>query len=186
MGKMVYSSTLLKRGDDRKKYGIAKGEHLRTHYKNMRETAAAVSGMSAAKAVRYLKDVEEHKQCVPFRRHNGGVGRTAQAKAFKATQGRWPAKSAKFLLNLLVNAQSNAVANELELEDLVVKQIIVQQAPHTHRRTYRAHGRINPYKGSPSHIELILSPKGAEVPKAKESSALARQASDDGQIHELE
>lgn len=64
--------------------------------------------------------------------------------------GRWPAKSAKFLLNLLVNAQSNAVANELELEDLVVKQIIVQQAPHTHRRTYRAHGRINPYKVSRS------------------------------------
>ena len=43
-------------------------KQLRTHYKNMRETAAAVSGMSAAKAVRYLKDVEEHKQCVPFRR----------------------------------------------------------------------------------------------------------------------
>lgn len=52
-----------------------------------RETAAAVSGMKVSKALTYLNDVQEHKQCVPFRRHNGGVGRTAQAKAFKATQG---------------------------------------------------------------------------------------------------
>ena len=53
----------------------------------MRETAAAVSGLKVNKALKYLKDVQEHKQCVPFRRFNGGVGRTAQAKHFKATQG---------------------------------------------------------------------------------------------------
>ena len=27
------------------------------------------------------------------------------------------------------------------------------------RRTYRAHGRINPYMSSPCHIELILNEK---------------------------
>lgn len=31
-----------------------------------------------------------------------------QAKAFGATQGRWPKKSAEFLLQLLQNAESNA------------------------------------------------------------------------------
>lgn len=37
------------------------------------ETAAAVSGMELEKAIRYLEDVQTHKQCVPFRRHNGAV-----------------------------------------------------------------------------------------------------------------
>lgn len=36
------------------------------------------------------------------------------------------------------------------------------------RRTYRAHGRINPYQSSPTHLEIILAPFGAEVPAASE------------------
>ena len=71
----------------------------------MREVAAVVSGtyrcfillarlgihvhlgMKLTKAYSFLGDVQEHKQCVPFRRFNGGVGRASQAKQFKATQG---------------------------------------------------------------------------------------------------
>jgi large subunit ribosomal protein L17e len=56
-------------------------------FRNRRETAAVLSGMKLSKAYSYLADVQEHKQCVPFRRFNGGVGRTAQAKPFKTTQG---------------------------------------------------------------------------------------------------
>jgi hypothetical protein len=43
--------------------------------------------------------------------------------------GRWPEKSVRFLLRLLKNAESNADAKNLELEDLYVKSIVVQQAP---------------------------------------------------------
>lgn len=43
--------------------------------------------------------------------------------------GRWPVKSAKFLRGLLKNAEANAVANELDPEDLVIRNIVVQQAP---------------------------------------------------------
>lgn len=85
--------------------------------------------MKLTKAYAYLADVQEHKQCIPFRRFNGGVGRTGQAKAFKTTQGRWPVKSVKFLLGLLKNAEANAIANELAAEDLVIRNIQVQQAP---------------------------------------------------------
>lgn len=56
--------------------------------------------------------------------------------------GRWPVKSAKFLVSLIKNAEANATANDLEPEELYVKLINVNQAPKTHRRTYRAHGRI--------------------------------------------
>ena len=65
----------------------ARGEYLRTHFKNMREVAAALTGLKLAKAYSYLGDVAEHKQVVPFRRFAGGVGRASQAKQFKATQG---------------------------------------------------------------------------------------------------
>ena len=52
-----------------------------------RLTAAAFTGLKLTKAYRYLGDVKEHKQVIPFRRFNGGVGRASQAKQFGATQG---------------------------------------------------------------------------------------------------
>ena len=48
-----------------------------------------LSGMKLTKAYSFLGDVQEHKQCVPFRRFNGGVGRASQAKQFNATQGSY-------------------------------------------------------------------------------------------------
>ena len=35
----------------------------------------------------------------------------------------------------------------------------MNRAPHMRRRTYRAHGRINPYMSSPCHIEVVLVEK---------------------------
>jgi hypothetical protein len=76
---------------------------------NTREAAQAIKKLDLAKAKRYLEDVLTHKQAIPFRRFCGGVGRTAQAKSRHSNgQGRWPVKSAQFLLGLLKNAESNA------------------------------------------------------------------------------
>ncbi|KZT09139.1 60S ribosomal protein L17/L23 [Laetiporus sulphureus 93-53] len=151
----------------------ARGEYLRTHFKNMSEVAAALTGLKLTKAYAYLSDVKEHKQIIPFRRFSGGVGRASQAKQFKTTQGRWPEKSVKFILRLLKNAESNADAKNLELEDLYIKNIVVQQAPKTRRRTYRAHGRINPYQGHPCHVEIILAGSDVEVERSKDKDVVA-------------
>ena len=80
------------------------------HFKNTRETAFRLRKMELAKAKRYLQDVLDRKRCVPFRRFTGCIGRTAQAKNEDSNtrQGRWPVKSCEFLLNLLINAESNA------------------------------------------------------------------------------
>lgn len=43
--------------------------------------------------------------------------------------GRWPEKSVRYILNLLKNAESNAEAKDLDKEDLVIRNIVVQQAP---------------------------------------------------------
>lgn len=42
---------------------------------------------------------------------------------------------------------------------------MVQAAAKMRRRTYRAHGRINPYMSSPCHIEVILTEKREIVAK---------------------
>ncbi|KAL5568959.1 hypothetical protein UlMin_025534, partial [Ulmus minor] len=57
-------------------------------------------------AKRYLEDVLAHKQAIPL---CCGAGRTAQAKNHHSNgQGRWPVKSAGFILGLLKNVESNA------------------------------------------------------------------------------
>ncbi|KAK2174984.1 hypothetical protein NP493_762g00031 [Ridgeia piscesae] len=143
----------------------ARGSHLRVHFKNTRETAHNIRNMHLRRAVSYLKNVMAEKECVPFRRYNGGVGRCAQAKHWGTTQGRWPTKSAEFLLQLLKNAESNAEFKGLDTDHLVIEHIQVNRAPKMRRRTYRAHGRINPYMSSPCHIEVILAEKEEAVAK---------------------
>jgi large subunit ribosomal protein L17e len=141
------------------------------HFKNTRETCQAIKGMTLKRAKAYLHDVINHKDCIPFRRFIHCVGRTAQAKAHGATQGRWPEKSARYVLDLLSNAESNAEIAGLEVDSLIVDHIQANQAPKLRRRTYRAHGRIGPYVSSPSHIQLILTAKQENVKRANEDGA---------------
>ena len=68
----------------------------------------AVQGMQLKKAMSYLNQVKNHERCIPFRRFSSTVGRTAQAKEFGVTQGRWPVKSIEFIEGLLKNAEANA------------------------------------------------------------------------------
>ena len=66
----------------------------------------------------------------------GGIGRHAQAKVHGTSQGRWPKKSAEFLLHMLKNAESNAeykgnyfknsVNFESFLKHTLVYKIVVQ------------------------------------------------------------
>lgn len=70
----------------------------------------AIKGLSLRKAQKYLTNVVNHTDCVPFRRFTGGVGRSPHAHmhAKSAGQGRYPVKSIEFIQNLLKNAEANA------------------------------------------------------------------------------
>merc|ERR1712115_341388 len=143
---------------DSAKSARARGSYLRVSYKNTRETAQAINGWKLERAVTFLENVKEHREAVPMRRYAGSTGRTAQGKQWGVSKARWPIKSAELLLSLLKNAE----ANGLDTSNLIVKHIQVNQSPKQRRRTYRAHGRINPYMSNPSHIEFILT-EGEEV-----------------------
>merc|ERR1719263_1991919 len=156
-----------------------RGSHMRVSFKNTRETAMAIKGMTLPGAKKYLEAVLDHKRCIPFRRFCGGVGRTAQAKNEGSTngQGRWPKKSVEVVLDLLRNAESNAETKGLDIDNLYVSHVQVNQAQKGRRRTYRAHGRINAYMSSPCHVELTLSEREAPVPgpAAKAAKLTKRQ-----------
>ena len=137
--------------------------------------AAAIKGMKLKTAKAYLEAVKDHKRIIPFRRFKSGVSRSSQANEWKVTQGRWPEKSINVVLGLLQNAQSNAEFKNLDPESLVVKHILVNRAQQGRRRTYRAHGRTNPYMSSPSHIELVLSETDRAVAKGEEDDETAQK-----------
>ena len=56
----------------------ARGSYLRVSFKNTRETAQAINGWKLQRALAFLENVKEHKECVPMRRYAGSTGRCAQ------------------------------------------------------------------------------------------------------------
>ncbi|PGH15959.1 60S ribosomal protein L17 [Helicocarpus griseus UAMH5409] len=155
----------------------SRGSYLRVSFKNTRETAQAINGWKLQRAVAYLENVINHREAVPMRRYAGSTGRCAQGKQFGVSKARWPVKSAEFLLSLLKNAEANADTKGLDTGNLIVQHIQVNQAPKQRRRTYRAHGRINPYMSNPCHIEMILTEGTEEVKKASTDVSKTRLSS---------
>ena len=143
-------------------------DDLRAHFKNTYETARAVKGLKLKRAIKYLEDVLEHRDCIPYRRFTGHVGRTTQAKLHGVTQGRFPEKSVRHVLMLLKNVSANAEAKGLDVERCSITHFVVQRAVQGRRRTYRAHGRIGPYLSSNCHIEFIVTEKAENVKRAAE------------------
>ena len=126
------------------------------------------------KAEAYLKEVLEHKKCIPFSRYDHSMGRTGQAKCYGLTKGRWPEKSIKYMLNLIQNARSNAEAKKLNVDKLAIKRVVVNHAMKGRRRTYRAHGSITAYLSSNCHIEIFCEEVKERVKKEKKEEKKVR------------
>ena len=84
-------------------------------------------------------------------------------------KGWWPRESAEFVLHMLKNADRNAEFKGLDIDSLGTGHLLVNKAPKMHRRTYRGHGWISPYMGSPCHFETFLIEKEQIVPKPEEA-----------------
>merc|ERR1711998_218964 len=141
-------------------------KNVRVHFKNTRETASSLKGMSILRAKSFLNNVMKKKEIVNFRRYNYGVGRKSQVKCSGGVSGRWPIKSASYLIKILDNAISNAIEKGLNSEDLFITNVIVNRAMKGQRRTIRAHGRINKYLSNPCHIEIWIKEKKVQVPRS--------------------
>ncbi|KAL9180283.1 hypothetical protein ACHAXT_008253 [Thalassiosira profunda] len=146
----------------------SRGSHLRVHFKHCREIAHHIKGLEVGKADKFMQDVLEYKDIVPFTKYTGGIGRKAMAKQHKAAgdKGRWPVKATKVVKDLLSNAVANAESKGMDVDKLYISHAQCNRAPPGRRRTYRAHGRIGKYASQPAHIELILSERSEGVEKA--------------------
>eukprot|EP00761_Pharyngomonas_kirbyi_P011149 gb/GECH01011174.1/.p1 GENE.gb/GECH01011174.1/~~gb/GECH01011174.1/.p1 ORF type:complete len:179 (+),score=21.99 gb/GECH01011174.1/:1-537(+) len=151
----------------------ARQDHVRVHYKNTYETGQALKGMSLKRAKSFLWNVIHHKEIVPFRKYTGGIGRHAQAKNHRTNIGRWPIKSARCFLDIIQNAEANAVSKGLKKNRLALSHVHVNHAAKMRRRTFRAHGRINPWMYSPCHVELFLTEKTGAVATKKNKGSKA-------------
>ena len=121
------------------------------------------------KAEEYLKDVLEHKRCIPFSRYEHSIGRCSAAIQFGLTKGRYPEKSVRIMLNLLKNAKANAETKKLNIEKTIIKNVLVNHATEGRRRTYRAHGSINAYCSSNCHVDIICEELKEPVKKEKKA-----------------
>ena len=140
---------------------------LRSAQRGLRDPSAA--------STRPLRgDGATHNSPLPrrFTKFTGGCGRHAQGKLRNAAgdKVRWPQKATKIVLDLLKNAEANAEMKGLDADELVVKHSQANRAQKQRRRTYRAHGRINPYMSSPAHIEIVLCKAADPVKKAPEEA----------------
>ena len=154
----------------------AKAERVRVHFKNTVQVANAIRGMTLIRAKKFLNNVLKHIEAVPFRGpFNGGPGRHAQAKNWKTSQCRWPTKAVRAMLEILRNAEANAKNRSLSKSKLFVAHAHVNKAALIRRRTFRAHGRINAYMSSPSHIEIVLEEKQTATKSAPAAEAAVEQ-----------
>ena len=77
-------------------------------------------------------------------------------------------KAVTFVDKLLKSAAANAKENnELELENLYIKDIRVDEGQTFYRWMPRAHGRATPKRKKTCHISVILEEKKATKPKAE-------------------
>ena len=73
-------------------------------------------------------------------------------------------------MDIVRNAEVNARAKGLQRESLYISHIAIQRARPGKRRTYRAHGRINPFNSHPCHIEMFVEERSRKVPKSRSRS----------------
>ena len=64
----------------------ARVSNKRVHFKHCREIGNAIQGMGLTAALKYLENVLEKKETIPFRVFTGGVGRHAQVNCLLPTE----------------------------------------------------------------------------------------------------
>jgi len=75
-------------------------------------------------------------------------------------------KSALVLLEVLKNAESNALYKNLNINEIFIDKIEVNRAVKGRRRTFRAHGKINNFNSNPCHVKISLVEREKSIPRS--------------------
>ena len=137
---------------------------IRVSPKAAREVCRTVKGMMLTKAKQFLRDVAEKKRPVPFRRFKKKAGHRHGLE--KAYAGKYPIKTAKYMLKLLAGAEANAEYKGLDTDRLRIIHAAACSGMKVKRFTPRAHGRTTPKFETVCHLELALE----EQPEKEEEA----------------
>jgi ribosomal protein L22 len=128
---------------ERKTEAVVNGNDLHIGRKHAVALSNFIRGKNIDKAISELEEVEKMKKPIPMRGeipHRHGM-----------MSGRYPVKGAGIFIMLLKSLKSNAIANDLELEDL---KIFVMS-----NRASRPYKRFGQGRFKRTHVTIKLIPK---------------------------
>jgi large subunit ribosomal protein L22 len=137
---------------DPEKTARALGRDLPISRKKSVELCRELRGMKLDEAKEYLEDIIKKKRAVPYRRYTSGAGH----KRGHIGPGGYPVKAAKYILELLESAESNADYNGMDTDELYIKHIAAHPGRVYHGFMPRAHGRSTPWDTKTTTIEIVL------------------------------
>jgi large subunit ribosomal protein L22 len=132
----------------------ASGRELRVSHKHAREVCKTIKGMMLNQSKKYLRDVMDKKQAVPFRRFKKKLGHRHGLE--KAYAGKYPVKAAKHILKVVEGAEANAEYKGLDTERLRIIHASAYPGMKIKRYMRRAHGRSTQKFKTLSHVEIVL------------------------------
>ncbi len=137
---------------DPEKTARALGRDLPISRKKSMELCRELRGMRLDEAKEYLEAIIRKKRAVPFRRYTSGAGH----KKGHIGPGRYPVKAAKYILELLESAESNADYLGMDTDELIIKHIAAHPGRVYRGFMPRAHGRSTPWDKKTTNIEVVL------------------------------
>lgn len=141
---------------DSERLAKASGRDLRIKPKDSREICAVIKGMKVDQAKRFLEDVINLKQSVPFRRHKKKLAHKKDLKQFKWYAGRYPQKTAARIYEVLAAVESNGEYKGLDIDACRIIHTATHRGRIIKRYIQRAHGRSTAKFRHLSHVELVI------------------------------
>jgi len=135
----------------------ASAREIRVSHKLAREVCRTIKGMMLTQAKTFLKDVTAKKRAVPCRRFTKKLGHRHGLE--KVAVGKYPIKTAEYVLKLLNEAGANAESKGLDTDRLRIIHAAAYSGMKLKRYGPRAQGRSTPKFETLTHIELVLEEK---------------------------
>ncbi|AWR94397.1 50S ribosomal protein L22 [Acidianus brierleyi] len=143
---------------DETKQGKAVSRNVSVSIKDLYNVCKAIRGKKLQDAKKYLDQVIEKKEAVPYWRYSTGASHKSGLETkWHIKDGRYPIKAAKYVLKTLENAEANAVSKGLDPDSLKIVHIAAHKGLILKRYMPRAFGRATAKNRRTSHIEVIVA-----------------------------
>jgi large subunit ribosomal protein L22 len=132
----------------------AMGKELRISPKHAMEVCRAIKGARLAEAKEYLLAVIEKRKPVPYKHHRKKLAHRRGLSGWDA--GQYPVKAAKYILEVLENAEANAKYKGLDPDKLRIVHASAQKGIVIPGFIPRAFARATPFNTPTTNVEIIL------------------------------